>query len=1093
MNRTIKKIISLLLVIIFLSKSINVFASAINKKAKNIDELNSKTKNYLDTHFEFDTSINSIYRLYSNDSAKGGFAYKFSFADNNSFFVPNGTGPSTYNPLIIDTTGLRVIKHAPAFGIHPRIYCNPEDSTSIKWRLQNTASGRSLSKYIHTITTLLQLGQGGSTGYSTNANYARDTLGNIMIGNVGFTNVKPMYDSLAAGDIGVVNNYNNLWGGTALRMANVFSYEAFECWLYKGTIDPVTNTSYTQRAQKLGRAVSIWAQKALANNSFPLSFTNRDRFGSIQMALIYDFLYDQMTTNQRDSVRMALAAIAIRDSMNLNLVNSPSFTVISNWATFGYEIMPLLAIEGEQGYTQQNENALRAYCRVLLSFFNYGIYEATGAPVEGTGKNQLNIAMLTALARRGYSLLGHPAVKAYAQKYYPSIQQPFGYSMLGTDLLGGTGYLGLNGQYVSASTGGWKHILSLDLIAYKWIFPRDTTVDFLYKNFIQRSHARSATAPHSYYFHEVMRTSLSQPVYWNYLWAAAFVSDYTPTPFHVQAEHVYQKKMYFDSLGGFAVMRSGFDTLSHALFYQNRTDIGGHTLANKNDIVYSALGRIWIPRNFSNANSNYALASGTKMMSSILINNIGQSVDTTTAQNLDILPIPAKIVDYKQTPDFSLIAGDAKDAYSFSWSYLFGGYTGDNPLLSNSVYSRVLTPLNSFRYAQYYSFDNTPLYNRLTQGNYSWAAGARYARTVSRSWLLGNVQKVFRTVAMINDPKPYILVTDDIRRNNAVNNYKWIAQLANDLIIDSVVVNLNNNNYRNDIIFREPTATGNRRFLVRVLNNTGAISATMPAYVDSVQNPINNVSPNNRLPRLVVESNSIDPQYKIMLFVYREGETIPVTSWSTTRDRLFINNNGTIKTILFPIDTAGRTNIQIFQGVLSLNIQLSSKKLMGKNLQLNWQAKQQINTAFFNVEKSIDGVEFKYIDKVNSVRLPNANYTYTINNHSEQLCYYRIKAISIDGKITNSNIIHVQMQNIEVVKVWPNPLIDCNLIVSFSTIKNGDFSFLLTDLSGKTIYTCTKYINNTNQVSLTLPTIAKGVYQLKITHNSDSYFIKLIR
>ncbi len=1034
----------------------------------------------------------STFSLANTDSAKGGFAYKFSFADNNSTIIPNGVGPSTYNPTLIDTTGLRFIKHAPPFGIHPRIYCNPEDSTSTKWRFQNTASGRALSKYIHTITTLLQLGQGGSSGYSTSANYARDTLGNVMIGNVGFTNVKPMYDSLAAGDIGIVNNYSNLWGGTALRMANALSYEAFECWLYKGTIDPVTNTSYVQRASKLSRAVSIWAQRALANTSFPLSFTNRDRFGSLQMALIYDFLYDQMTTNQRDSVRMALAAIAVKDSMNLNLINAPSFTVISNWATFGYEIMPLLAIEGEQGYTQQNENALRAYCRILLSFLNYGIYEKTGAPVEGTGKNQINISMLTALARRGYSLLGHPALKAHAKNYYPAIQQPFGYSMLGTDLLGGTGYLGLNGQYVSASTGGWKHILSLDLIAYKWVFPRDTTVDFLYKNFIQRTHARSATAPYSYYFHEVMRTSLSQPVYWNYLWAAAFVSDYTPTPFNIQAQHVYQKKMYFDSLGGFAVMRSGHDTLSHALFYHNRTDLGGHTLANKNDIVYSALGRIWIPRNFSNANSNYALASGTKMMSSILINNIGQSVDTTTAQNLDILPIPGKIIDYKNTPSFMLIAGDAKNAYSNSWSYLFGGYTGENPLLSNSVYSRVLTPLNSFRYAQYYSFDDTPLYNRLTQGNYSWAAGARYARTVSRSWLLGNIAKAFRTVAMINDAKPYVVVTDDVQRNNAVNNYKWIAQLANDLTIDSVVVNLNNNNYRNDIIFREPTSTGNRRFLVRILNNTGAISSTVPAYVDSVQNPINNVSPNNRLPRLVVESNSIDPKFKILLFVFRVGEDIPLTSWNSNRDRLTINNNGTIKTILFPIDTAGRTKIEIIEGVLPLSINLTGTLLNKLVAKLDFQVKEQTNIASYEVEKSKDGSRFTSVSTIKPSNNFSDNYSWKGTVISE-MNFYRIKSIAKDGTVLYSNSILLKLNKAASIKVYPNPLLSNQVNIHFNNVFDGEYEVSLVDITGKKVFQKSYLIHPNQFLQVPLPLIIKGVYQMTISNSFNLYSTILMK
>jgi hypothetical protein len=849
------------------------------------------------------------------DSAKGGFAYKFSFADNSSYIIPNGTGPTNYIATSIDTTGLRFIKHAPAAYVHPRIYCNPEDSTDIRWRLKNTNSGRAVAKYIHTLTTLLQLGYSPGT-YSSSANYAKDTLGNPLLSNIGYYNEKPRYDSLAAGDIGVVQNIASGFSGYADQLANVLAYEAFECWLYKGKIDSTTMTSYTTRANRLASAVSLWAKKALTVNNPNVSFTNRDNFGSLQIAFIYDFLYDQMTPTQRDTVRMFIAALQPTDSTQLHLYNTPSYATVTNWSTFGWEIWNILAIEGETGYTQTDENTLQNYCRTVLNFLNYGFYSQTGGPIEGIGKNQLNVPMLVALAKRGYSLLSHPAVRAFATKYYPAIMQPFGYSMLGTDLLGGTGKLNdfVFNTYISAAYGGWKHATSLDPIGLKWAFPNDTTIDFVWKNYMQKTVAGGATYNYNYRYQDFLGDSKGHAGYWNFLHAAIFASGYSNTPLQTLAQKVYSNNlMYFDSLGGFATLRSSYDSSASALFFHCRTDLGGHTYGNKNDVVYSSLGRIWIPRVTSNANSDAPQASGTGVASSILINNIGQSVDTTDAQNLNILPIPGKIMAYQNSPSVQMIAGDASEAYSYQWSYLFGGYTGDNPLLGG-VYTKVLKTLNSYRYGKYYIFDDIPLYNKYTQGDYSWLAGPRYYRTVASPWLNGIITKAYRTVAMVTDAKPYVLVTDDVQKDGTVSNYKWVAQLANDLTIDSVVVNNNNTSFRNDIIFKEPSATGNRRFLVRVLNNNGAINTNVPVYIDSVINPIGSVTPNDKLPRMVIESNSIDPKYKVLLFTYHQGDLLPKTIWNSDHSRLLVTTSASTNTILFPVDSIGRTNIQVISG-----------------------------------------------------------------------------------------------------------------------------------------------------------------------------------
>lgn len=1031
------------------------------------------------------------------DSAKGGFAYKFSFIDNNSIIIPNGTGPSNYMPTNIDTTGLRFIKHAPAFGVHPRIYCNPEDSTDIKWRLKNTASGRAVAKYFHAYTTLLQLGYGVAGGYSSAANYAKDTLGNPLIGNLGYASKKTYYDLLAAGDNDPTYNYSNQWAGNGNAMAAVFSFEAFECWLFKGTIDVTTNTSYTVRAAKLAKAVTIWAQKALADVASLLSFDHREQFGTLQMAFIYDYLYDQMTPNQRDTVRMGLAAIALRDSSNLHLYNSPSYTQTSNWATFGFEIMPLLAIEGEAGYDSRNENALQNYCRTVLNFLNYGVYTKTGQPYEGIGKNQMNVPMLVALAKRGYSLLSHPSLKAYYKLYTPAIMQPFGYSWLGTDLLGGTGKLNMAGQYTSAAYGGWKPSETCDPIGFKWAFPKDTIVDYMWKNYMQKQSAGGTTYPYTYYYQDFLGDNLGHSGYWNFLYAAVFATDYSATPMQTQAQSIYGngKYMYFDSLGGFATMRSNYDSLATVLFYHNRQDLGGHSYGNKNDIVFSSQGRIWIPRILTNANSNSPLSSGTGASSGILINGVGQSVDTSIDHSINNWPVPGKVVYYANNSNSLHIAGDAKDAYSLSMTNNFGGFTGDNPLLGG-IYSKMTKSLNSYRYSKNYSFDDISLYDRLCQGDYSWAAGAHYIRAVIKPWLHGNVNKVFRTIAMVTDPKPYVVIADDVQRDNGINNYKWVAQLANDLMIDSVVVNNNNTNYRNDIIFKESPATGNRRFLVRVLNNTGAVDAAVPVYVDSITNPISSVSPNNKLPRIVVESNSIDPKYKIILFAYNLGDTLPTTTWNTDHTSLLVVNGAATNTILFPMDSAGRTNIQVLSGsILPVSITVAASIINNTKANISWKALEQQDVVNYALEKSIDAVSFKGIAIVNANGNITANYSFIDANPTPNINYYRIKITNKDGSTSYSKIVNVSFLKLAAIQIAPTPIIASKLTIIANNLILGRYTLNLYNVLGQSILqTQVNILSPMQTINLSLNNaVQKGTYRLVISGGDNNLTATVIR
>ncbi|MEI6752126.1 MAG: T9SS type A sorting domain-containing protein [Paludibacter sp.] len=1000
-----------------------------------------------------------------NSSLQGGFTYKLADLDTTSLWTPLGIGPAGLHPLKQNFSGMRIIKHAPAYGIHPRLYCNPEDSTDIKNRLKNTASGQAIAKYIHAHTLLLQIGY---SGYSKTASYnTADPYGNYILNNVGAADVKSMYDKLAVGD---TTGYYNLWGNNSIKMAYIFSHEAFECWLFKGTTDPSTNTQYSTRAAKLAKVITLWAKCHLNDpiQANKLSYANRDRFGGYNMAMTYDFLYPQMTKGQQDTVRMALLAISSKTTDQHGYA-TPSYTNTSNWATFGYEIIPNLVIQGETGYTDVQEASIKTWARGVWNFMNYAIYPATGNYYEGIGKDQLNIPLLFALAKRGYSVLGHPSIKSFATKFYPAILQPYGYSFLGADLLGGTGNNNLTFTDDPA-TGAWRNN-AVDIIGLKWVYPNDTTVDFCWKNYIQKRKSNLADIANSYCY------SVFAPntTYFNFnIPAGIYCSDYFSTPFATEAQAAYKNsKLYFDSLGGFATLRSGFDVNSAALFFHNRQDLGGHVYANKNDIVYSALGRSWISRLTTTSNGMYPTAYFTYASSCLLINDLGSCSDNPNVVGGVVAQAPGTIVDFKNTANLISIAGDATEPYSYQWDV--GGmqmYAGDNPNLSTPGAQIINNGLNHYRYAPSFSCDNISLYNYL---NYS-DSGLVYKRAIRFPFNVS--KKVFRTVGLVQTPKPFALIVDDAQKDDNVNNYKWLAQIAQDLTIESTTINTTDANYRNDIILKEPTATGSRKFLVRILNNTGAIDPAVPGVIDSVNTYVRH--------RLVIESNSIDAKFKIMLFAYNTGDQLPVTIWNPSHTILTVNNNGTTRYIAFLMDAKGRTNIQMLDA-MPVSPTGTIATAGNKQVMLSWNSLSGA-TSYSVYRSTTSGSGYTLV----ASGLSSISYSDTgLSNGTKY--YYIISQTNSSGESNASTEVNAtpnittgleSSESNNDVEFFPNP--SCNFL-NLRNVENSKISLINSLGTAVLNKDCSK-----NSCTIDISKVSVGAYILKIQRNNCNYNYKLL-
>ncbi len=117
---------------------------------------------------------------------------------------------------------------------------------------------------------------------------------------------------------------------------------------------------------------------------------------------------------------------------------------------------------------------------------------------------------------------------------------------------------------------------------------------------------------------------------------------------------------------------------------------------------------------------------------------------------------------------------------------------------------------------------------------------------------------------------------------------------------------------------------------------------------------------------------------------------------------------------------------------------------------LRWYATYETNFKLYEVERSIDGINFNKIGEVTGQNL--ANYSFTDNNLPQQSqVYYRLKMIDIDASYSNSKTVAVRLNNnFSNALAYPNPTLG-KLNVKLSEALKANTSLTITDLAGRVV------------------------------------------
>jgi hypothetical protein len=185
--------------------------------------------------------------------------------------------------------------------------------------------------------------------------------------------------------------------------------------------------------------------------------------------------------------------------------------------------------------------------------------------------------------------------------------------------------------------------------------------------------------------------------------------------------------------------------------------------------------------------------------------------------------------------------------------------------------------------------------------------------------------------------------------------------------------------------------------------------------------------------------------------------------------------------------------------VLKTAITNFSAWLNGDKTQLNWSVVNNNEIRFFDIESSVDGINFAFVQSVKAKTsdFPDVDYTYIDNNSllAAATVFYRLKIINLAGEVSYSQVIRVST-NEKLngrVKIFPNPVSD-NVNVSIYTPAKQEIQLAIYDATGRLMKNIHASVEKgTAQLNISdFQSWPAGIYSVKVIAGKELFIKKMI-
>lgn len=209
------------------------------------------------------------------------------------------------------------------------------------------------------------------------------------------------------------------------------------------------------------------------------------------------------------------------------------------------------------------------------------------------------------------------------------------------------------------------------------------------------------------------------------------------------------------------------------------------------------------------------------------------------------------------------------------------------------------------------------------------------------------------------------------------------------------------------------------------------------------------------------------------------------------------SNDGDFYRFPDPVDGKSVSNSMVNNGCASPVLQQHSNPLSGftadyqePSVQLNWTTAMELDAAYFEVNKSVDGYNFATIGTVQAQGAAGSVSRYSYNDPGPVLrrTYYRLRIVDRQGNSLYSKTISVRAGNSGIIinNLYPNPVRD-ELVVEWTSNNSVKTQVSIRNLGGKILQTNTvQSVQGFNQYRLNTNQLSAGQYFVVLDYENDN-------
>ncbi|MFK7948609.1 MAG: fibronectin type III domain-containing protein [Saprospiraceae bacterium] len=183
------------------------------------------------------------------------------------------------------------------------------------------------------------------------------------------------------------------------------------------------------------------------------------------------------------------------------------------------------------------------------------------------------------------------------------------------------------------------------------------------------------------------------------------------------------------------------------------------------------------------------------------------------------------------------------------------------------------------------------------------------------------------------------------------------------------------------------------------------------------------------------------------------------------------------------------------QNALPVEMTTFTAQEEGKTNVLAWETATEENNAYFDVQRSTNGVDFETIGQVegNGTIVNVSNYNF-VDETPATVSYYRLLQVDFDGNSENSRIVIVKRKGgNNSVALYPVPVQD-RLTVQYSATANEEMTITVTDVTGRTVVTkAVTAIQGENQFKVDLNNLPSGSYFVRLQSDTNNIIRTIIK